>query len=61
SCAFKEEDWGGCRCQALALAGRADAADPVCHKAPDHKVVMQAIAQRPQTPPPFRYRRFGNA
>ncbi|GAN71027.1 pyrroloquinoline quinone biosynthesis protein PqqE [Acetobacter syzygii] len=61
SCAFKEEDWGGCRCQALALAGQANAADPVCHKAPDHNAVVQAIAQRPQTPPPFRYRRFGNA
>lgn len=61
SCAFKEEDWGGCRCQALALAGKADAADPVCHMAPDHDRVVQAIAQRPATPPPFRYRRFGNA
>ncbi|MCP1213490.1 pyrroloquinoline quinone biosynthesis protein PqqE [Acetobacter okinawensis] len=61
SCAFKEEDWGGCRCQALALAGNASAADPVCHKSPDHQQVTQAIASRPQTPPPFRYRRFGNA
>lgn len=61
SCAFKEEDWGGCRCQALALAGRADVADPVCHQAHDHGLISQAIADRPQTPPPFRYRRYGGA
>ncbi|MBO1325407.1 pyrroloquinoline quinone biosynthesis protein PqqE [Acetobacter sp. TBRC 12305] len=61
SCAFKEDDWGGCRCQALALAGRADATDPVCHRAPDHTVIERTITARPQTPPPFQYRRFGNA
>ncbi len=34
SCEFKEVDWGGCRCQALLLAGNAAEADPVCAKSP---------------------------
>jgi len=34
SCEFKEIDWGGCRCQAMLLAGDATAADPVCAKSP---------------------------
>ncbi|MFT8516720.1 MAG: SPASM domain-containing protein, partial [Acetobacter persici] len=61
SCAFKEDDWGGCRCQALALAGQASATDPVCHRAPAHQRIEQAIAARPATPPEFRYRRYNNA
>lgn len=39
SCDHKEEDWGGCRCQALALAGSADATDPVCELSPAHAEV----------------------
>ncbi|MBP2231552.1 pyrroloquinoline quinone biosynthesis protein E [Azospirillum agricola] len=39
SCDHKEEDWGGCRCQALALAGDADAADPVCELSSAHEAV----------------------
>jgi pyrroloquinoline quinone biosynthesis protein E len=35
-------DYGGCRCQALALAGDAAATDPVCHFSPHHSVVVQA-------------------
>lgn len=61
SCAFKEQDWGGCRCQALALTGNASATDPVCERAPSHSVIQQAIANRPAVPPAFRYRRYGNA
>ena len=61
SCAFKEDDWGGCRCQALALAGDATATDPVCHRAPDHDLITQAITERPEAPPAFHYRRYGNA
>ena len=34
SCELKEVDWGGCRCQAMQLAGDAAAADPVCAKSP---------------------------
>ena len=35
-CERQEIDWGGCRCQALALAGSADATDPVCELSPAH-------------------------
>ncbi len=39
SCAHREEDFGGCRCQALALAGDAAATDPVCEFSPLHDAV----------------------
>ncbi len=45
SCPEKEQDLGGCRCQAYMLAGDAAAADPVCDKSPHHAVVEQAVAQ----------------
>jgi pyrroloquinoline quinone biosynthesis protein E len=44
SCDRREIDWGGCRCQALALAGDAAATDPVCHKSPDHGRVAALAA-----------------
>ena len=44
SCDRKEEDLGGCRCQAYLLAGDAAAADPVCHKSPQHALVRDAVA-----------------
>lgn len=49
ACPDKHKDFGGCRCQALALAGDAAAADPVCAKAPAHGVVEQVVklAARP--------------
>ena len=34
SCARREIDFGGCRCQAFALTGDARATDPVCHLSP---------------------------
>lgn len=36
SCDRREVDFGGCRCQAMALAGDAAATDPVCAKSPHH-------------------------
>jgi len=45
SCGDKEKDFGGCRCQALLLAGDADAADPACSHSPHHHLVEQAVAQ----------------
>lgn len=63
SCAERERDWGGCRCQAMALTGRADTPDPVCERAPGHAAVA-ALAERDAagpddgTEPPFRYRNF---
>jgi pyrroloquinoline quinone biosynthesis protein E len=45
SCAHKEEDLGGCRCQAFLLAQDAAAADPVCRFSPQHGLVQAAVAQ----------------
>jgi PqqA peptide cyclase len=47
SCARREIDFGGCRCQAFALTGDARATDPVCHLSPRHAdVAALAAAQR---------------
>lgn len=50
SCPEKENDLGGCRCQAYLLTGDAESADPVCTLSPDHHIIEQAIedAQNPQ-------------
>ncbi|KAB8123930.1 pyrroloquinoline quinone biosynthesis protein PqqE [Komagataeibacter medellinensis] len=61
SCDQREKDWGGCRCQALALAGNAAATDPVCSRAPDHERVLKVLETLPAQPPPFRYRRYSRA
>lgn len=39
SCSRREQDFGGCRCQAFALIGDARATDPVCHLSPHHAVI----------------------
>ncbi|MBE7941086.1 MULTISPECIES: pyrroloquinoline quinone biosynthesis protein PqqE [Ramlibacter] len=54
SCDQREEDLGGCRCQAFQLAGDAAAADPVCAKSPDHAVVQAALAIAERGEPPAR-------
>ena len=36
SCARRDVDFGGCRCQALAIAGNASATDPACMLSPLH-------------------------
>ena len=43
SCSEKENDLGGCRCQAMLLAGEAESADPVCSKSPNRHLIDQAI------------------
>jgi PqqA peptide cyclase len=45
SCEFKEEDLGGCRCQAYLIANDPAAADPVCRFSPHHDKVHAAVAQ----------------
>jgi pyrroloquinoline quinone biosynthesis protein E len=45
SCAQKEEDLGGCRCQAYMLAHDAEATDPVCRLSPLHHTVQAAVAE----------------
>ncbi len=44
SCDRREIDWGGCRCQAMAIAGDAAATDPACIKSPLH-ASMAAVAK----------------
>lgn len=55
SCGEREIDWGGCRCQALALAGDAAATDPVCDKSSLHAIFNGMIAEA-LGPPDYRYR-----
>ena len=43
----QEVDWGGCRCQALRLAGDAAATDPVCRYSPHHDLVVAAREPAP--------------
>ncbi len=43
SCPEKGKDFGGCRCQALALTGDAANADPVCDKSPYHETVQKIV------------------
>lgn len=45
SCERRSEDFGGCRCQALLLAGDVTATDPACSLAPAHHVVQRALEQ----------------
>jgi pyrroloquinoline quinone biosynthesis protein E len=54
-------DFGGCRCQALALIGDATATDPVCTLSPAHNVVEAVIdgvnaIPVPQAQPEWVYR-----
>jgi pyrroloquinoline quinone biosynthesis protein E len=44
SCPEKENDLGGCRCQAYMLAQDAAAADPVCDKSPRHAELVATVA-----------------
>jgi pyrroloquinoline quinone biosynthesis protein E len=52
SCPEKENDLGGCRCQAFMLTGDATNTDPVCDLSPQHHVVSEVVAraQKPAKP-----------
>lgn len=50
SCPEKGKDFGGCRCQALALTGDATNADPVCDKSPYHQDVQQIVLHAQSKP-----------
>lgn len=41
SCAYKEIDFGGCRCQAFALTGDAGNTDPACVLSPAHGEIFR--------------------
>lgn len=45
SCPEKDQDLGGCRCQAFMLTGDARSADPVCDKSPFHQRISETVAK----------------
>ena len=49
-CPERFKDFGGCRCQAFALTGDAENADPVCSLSPDHDQVLNAVAVANRNP-----------
>jgi len=49
TCDRRQEDFGGCRCQALLLAGDAAATDPVCSLSP-HRKLVDAVIERANAP-----------
>lgn len=71
SCERREIDWGGCRCQAMAIAGDAAATDPACIKSPLHGRMAKLVeAMRPGSATlsdgyadtnAFAYRRIGQS
>jgi PqqA peptide cyclase len=62
SCDRREVDWGGCRCQALALTGDAANTDPACALSPHHQAMLDAIAAADRkVMSGFTYRRIGAA
>jgi pyrroloquinoline quinone biosynthesis protein E len=63
SCERRERDWGGCRCQALALTGDASATDPACSLSPFHARIRELAAAEAgaATPPAYVYRTIGGA
>lgn len=57
SCERKTIDFGGCRCQAMAIVGDAAATDPVCIKSPHHGALQtQADTHAAQENAPLVYR-----
>ena len=55
SCDRRDIDFGGCRCQAMAIAGDAAATDPVCRKSPD-RAKVDALLEVAASDAPFVYR-----
>src|ERR1051326_1918382 len=47
SCDRRQQDFGGCRCQAFLLAGDAAATDPVCSLSPQRSLIDAALAATP--------------
>lgn len=59
SCPRKELDFGGCRCQAMALLGDASATDPACMLSPHHaKIGELALTSATTINTEFVYRRI---
>ncbi len=63
TCDRRERDWGGCRCQALALTGDASETDPACSRSPFHMHIenLAHVESGSSLPPAYRYRAMGRA
>jgi pyrroloquinoline quinone biosynthesis protein E len=58
SCEFRERDWGGCRCQAMAFTGAADNTDPACNLSAHHAAFTGiADAESERAPQELVFRR----
>lgn len=58
SCDRRNRDFGGCRCQAMAIAGDPAATDPVCRRSPLRARVdaLLDVETKPDAPSEFEYR-----
>ncbi len=62
SCDRRELDWGGCRCQAFAITGAAENADPACALSAFHEDLVElAKSESGADAQDFHYRNFRNA
>lgn len=59
NCDRRDIDYGGCRCQALAIAGDAAATDPACIKSPLHSHMQEIGLSASQSDAELQYRRPG--
>jgi len=60
SCDRREIDFGGCRCQALAITGDAAATDPACALSPHHALMLE-LADQGSVGSPLQYAYRGRA
>jgi pyrroloquinoline quinone biosynthesis protein E len=64
SCPEREQDLGGCRCQAFLVTGNPDTTDPVCELAPEHALItaqVEAAGRRSLPLHPLRFRTTENS
>lgn len=61
ACDRREVDWGGCRCQALALAGDAGETDPVCHRTGRHHEILELAESAAEEAAEIIYRGYGGS
>ncbi|MCX5419135.1 pyrroloquinoline quinone biosynthesis protein PqqE [Streptomyces sp. NBC_00078] len=59
-CSRRDEDFGGCRCQAYALTGDAARTDPACRLSPDHALVRALADDITDEGPAIRRRTPGS-
>ena len=58
SCPRRDVDFGGCRCQAFALTGKAENPDPVCALSEHHHLIEEALNEASEPLPEMIPRTF---